>query len=160
MGLKELIFLTRRDSKTVSEYLQCVKAIADELDVLLSDDDLIIHILNGQILLSNLNLSIEDLVTTNQINPALAITLVLAILAILPLQILPAATFLTAATLVGLTLDVLPISLVLVTWAFVNCAINKITVPNDALMSNLVRTTTSWQILPVVLALHLPYLAP
>ncbi|XP_021803018.1 uncharacterized protein LOC110747119, partial [Prunus avium] len=45
MGLKEM----RRDSKPVSEYLQCVKAIADELaliDVPLSDDDLFIHILN------------------------------------------------------------------------------------------------------------------
>ncbi|XP_021834620.1 uncharacterized protein LOC110774399, partial [Prunus avium] len=40
----------RRDSKPVSEYLQRVKAIADELaliDVPLSDDDLVIHILNG-----------------------------------------------------------------------------------------------------------------
>lgn len=45
-----LISLMRRDAKPVSEYLQCIKAIVNELtliDVPSSDDDLIIHILNG-----------------------------------------------------------------------------------------------------------------
>ncbi|XP_021834446.1 uncharacterized protein LOC110774211 [Prunus avium] len=50
MGLKERLSLMHRDSKPISEYLQCVKAIADELaliDLPLSNDDLVIHILNG-----------------------------------------------------------------------------------------------------------------
>ncbi|CAB4316324.1 unnamed protein product [Prunus armeniaca] len=87
MGLKEHISLMRHDSKLAV------------IDVPIFDDDLVIHILNGQILLSNLDLSIEDLATTNQINPAPAITLVLAILVISQMPIHLAATFLTAATL-------------------------------------------------------------
>ncbi|CAL2238106.1 unnamed protein product [Prunus armeniaca] len=50
LGLKERLTLMRREDKPVSQYLQDVKVIADELaiiDVPLSDDDLLLYILNG-----------------------------------------------------------------------------------------------------------------
>ncbi|XP_050113878.1 uncharacterized protein LOC126592191 [Malus sylvestris] len=50
LGLKELLTLLRRENKPVSEYLQEVHVIANELaiiDVPLSDDDRILYILNG-----------------------------------------------------------------------------------------------------------------
>ncbi|KAI5328775.1 hypothetical protein L3X38_028172 [Prunus dulcis] len=50
LGLKERLTLLRRENKSVSEYLQEVRVIADELaiiDVPLSDDDLLLYILNG-----------------------------------------------------------------------------------------------------------------
>ncbi|KAI5313965.1 hypothetical protein L3X38_043141 [Prunus dulcis] len=50
LGLKERLTLMRRENKPVSQYLQDVKVIADELaiiDVPLSDDDLLLYILNG-----------------------------------------------------------------------------------------------------------------
>ncbi|KAM2697975.1 hypothetical protein EV1_037030 [Malus domestica] len=50
LGLKKRLTLLRRENKPVSEYLQEVRVIADELaiiDVPLSDDDLLLYILNG-----------------------------------------------------------------------------------------------------------------
>ncbi|KAB2626027.1 hypothetical protein D8674_017687 [Pyrus ussuriensis x Pyrus communis] len=50
LGLKERLTLLRRENKPISEYLQEVRIIADELaiiDVPLSDDDLLLYILNG-----------------------------------------------------------------------------------------------------------------
>ncbi|KAI5337848.1 hypothetical protein L3X38_017119 [Prunus dulcis] len=50
ISLKERLTLTRHDSKPATAYLQTVKAISDELaliDAPVTDDDLVIHILNG-----------------------------------------------------------------------------------------------------------------
>ncbi|CAL9001359.1 unnamed protein product [Prunus brigantina] len=50
MSLKERLTLARCDSKPMMEFLQSVKALADELALIdspISDDDLVIHILNG-----------------------------------------------------------------------------------------------------------------
>ncbi|CAL2268722.1 unnamed protein product [Prunus armeniaca] len=50
MSLKERLTLARRDSKPMMEFLQSIKALANELALIdspISDDDLVIHILNG-----------------------------------------------------------------------------------------------------------------
>lgn len=50
MHLKEKLTLFRRESRSVSEYLQGLKSISDELCLIdhpISEDDLIIHVLNG-----------------------------------------------------------------------------------------------------------------
>ncbi|CAL8165948.1 unnamed protein product [Prunus armeniaca] len=50
MSLKERLTLACRDSKPMMEFLQSIKALANELaliDSLIFDDDLVIHILNG-----------------------------------------------------------------------------------------------------------------
>ncbi|XP_021819723.1 uncharacterized protein LOC110761548 [Prunus avium] len=50
LALKERLTLMHRDTKSVVEFLQAVKAIIDELsliDVPLFDDDVVLHVLNG-----------------------------------------------------------------------------------------------------------------
>ena len=50
LTLKERLTLMRRDTQPVSVFLQAVKAILDELAIIdapLSDDDIVLHVLNG-----------------------------------------------------------------------------------------------------------------
>lgn len=50
MSVKERLTLTKRDARSVAEYLQIMKGIVDELALIntsIDEDDLVLHILNG-----------------------------------------------------------------------------------------------------------------